>query len=78
MCGIAGILKFDSRHRAEAPRLHRMSRVLSHRGPDGDGLIAEGQLGMAHRRLAIIDVAAGAQPMSNEDGSIWIVFNGEI
>ena len=78
MCGIAGILKFDPRHRAEAPRLHRMSRVLSHRGPDGDGLMADGQLGMAHRRLAIIDVAAGAQPMSNEDGSIWIVFNGEI
>ena len=78
MCGIAGILKFDPRHRAEAPRLHRMSRVLSHRGPDGDGLMADGQLGMAHRRLAIIDVAAGTQPMSNEDGSIWIVFNGEI
>ena len=78
MCGIAGILKFDPRDRAEAPRLHRMSRVLAHRGPDGDGLMADGQIGMAHRRLAIIDVAAGAQPMSNEDGSIWIVFNGEI
>ena len=78
MCGIAGILKFDPRDRAETARLHRMSRVLSHRGPDGDGLMADGPLGMAHRRLAIIDVAAGAQPMSNEDGSIWIVFNGEI
>ena len=78
MCGIAGILKFDPRDRAETPRLHRMSRVLTHRGPDGDGLMADGQVGLAHRRLAIIDVAAGAQPMSNEDGSIWIVFNGEI
>jgi asparagine synthase (glutamine-hydrolysing) len=78
MCGIAGILKFDPRHSAETPRLNRMSRVLEHRGPDGDGLMADGQVGMAHRRLAIIDVAAGAQPMSNEDGSIWIVFNGEI
>ena len=75
MCGIAGILKFDPRDRAELARLHRMSRVLAHRGPDGDGLMADGQLGMAHRRLSIIDVAAGAQPMSNEDGSIWIVFN---
>jgi asparagine synthase (glutamine-hydrolysing) len=78
MCGIAGILKFDTRDHAEVARLHRMSRVLAHRGPDGDGIMADGQVGLAHRRLAIIDVIAGAQPMSNEDGSIWIVFNGEI
>src|SRR5512145_906073 len=78
MCGIAGILKFDARDRAEADRLRRMRAVLSHRGPDGEGLIADGQIGMAHRRLAIVDLAAGAQPMSNEDGSVWIVFNGEI
>ena len=78
MCGIAGILKFDSRERAEMERLRRMSAVLAHRGPDGQGSIADGQIGMAHRRLAIVDVAAGAQPMSNEDRSIWIVFNGEI
>src|SRR5688572_3337733 len=78
MCGIAGILKFDPRHHAEASRLHRMGAVLTHRGPDGAGVMADGQIGLAHRRLAIIDVAAGAQPMSNEDGSIWIVFNGEI
>jgi asparagine synthase (glutamine-hydrolysing) len=78
MCGIAGILKFDPRERAEADRLRRMRAVLSHRGPDGDGLMVDGQIGMAHRRLAIVDVASGAQPMSNEDGSVWIVFNGEI
>ena len=78
MCGIAGILKFDPRQQAEGPRLHRMGAVLSHRGPDGRGEMIEGQIGLAHRRLAIVDVAAGAQPMSNEDGSIWIVFNGEI
>ena len=78
MCGIAGILKFDPRHHAEAPRLKRMGLALSHRGPDGEGVMADGQIGLAHRRLAIIDVAAGAQPMGNEDGSIWIVFNGEI
>ena len=78
MCGIAGILKFDARDRAETDRLRRMHAVLAHRGPDGEGLMVDGQIGMAHRRLAIVDVAAGAQPMSNEDGSIWIVFNGEI
>jgi asparagine synthase (glutamine-hydrolysing) len=78
MCGIAGILKFDPRTAAEGPRLHRMSRVLTHRGPDGDGVMLDGSIGLAHRRLAIIDLAAGAQPMSNEDSSIWIVFNGEI
>src|SRR5687767_8713740 len=78
MCGIAGILKFEPREHAEAPRLKRMGQALSHRGPDGSGVMADGQIGLAHRRLAIIDVAAGAQPMSNEDGSIWIVFNGEI
>src|SRR5688572_23440471 len=78
MCGIAGILKFDPRGHAELPRLHRMGATLAHRGPDGAGLMADGQIGLAHRRLAIIDVSAGAQPMSNEDGSIWIIFNGEI
>jgi asparagine synthase (glutamine-hydrolysing) len=78
MCGIAGILKFDPRDSAEPARLRRMRDVLAHRGPDGEGLVAEGQVGLAHRRLAIIDVGAGQQPMSNEDGSIWIVFNGEI
>jgi asparagine synthase (glutamine-hydrolysing) len=78
MCGIAGILKFDARDGAEAPRLRRMRDVLAHRGPDGEGTLLEGQIGMVHRRLAIVDVAGGHQPMSNEDGSIWIVFNGEI
>jgi asparagine synthase (glutamine-hydrolysing) len=78
MCGIAGILKFDPRGYAEPDRLRRMRLALAHRGPDGEGVIADRQIGMIHRRLAIVDVASGAQPMSNEDGSIWIVFNGEI
>ena len=78
MCGIAGILKFDARDSAEAPRLRRMRDVLAHRGPDGEGMMLEGPIGIAHRRLAIVDLAGGHQPMSNEDGSIWIVFNGEI
>src|SRR5262245_2350987 len=78
MCGIAGILKFDAAGRAEEDRLVRMRDVITHRGPDGEGLIVDGPAGLAHRRLAIIDVAGGQQPMCNEDGSVWIVFNGEI
>src|SRR5688572_24939302 len=78
MCGIAGILQFDSHATVDAARLRRMRDVLTHRGPDGDGLFVDGPVGLAHRRLAIIDVAAGQQPMSNEDGSVTLVFNGEI
>jgi asparagine synthase (glutamine-hydrolysing) len=78
MCAIAGILKFDVRERVERSRLVRMADVQQHRGPDGAGLWLDGAVGLAHRRLAIIDVAGGHQPMSNEDDSVWIVFNGEI
>src|SRR4029079_10786764 len=55
-----------------------MRDVLRHRGPDGEGLLLDGPAGLAHRRLAIVDVAGGHQPMSNEDGTIWITFNGEL
>jgi asparagine synthase (glutamine-hydrolysing) len=78
MCGIAGILKFNPHALAEPARLRRMGDVLAHRGPDGEGVYVDGQAGLAHRRLAIIDPAAGHQPMSNEDGTVWIAFNGEI
>ena len=78
MCGIAGIVKFDPRDHAEEERLVRMRDSIAHRGPDGQGLIIDGRVGLAHRRLAIVDVGAGLQPMCNEDRSIWIVFNGEI
>ena len=78
MCAIAGILKFDHRERAERSRLGRMSTVQQHRGPDGSGMWLDGPVGLAHRRLAIIDVDGGHQPMTNEDDSLWIVFNGEI
>jgi asparagine synthase (glutamine-hydrolysing) len=78
MCGIAGIAKFDPEALAEEPRLVRMRDVLAHRGPDGEGVFVDGPIGLAHRRLAIIDPAAGHQPMSNEDGTVWIVYNGEI
>ena len=78
MCGIAGIVKLDLREPAEEGRLKRMRDVLRHRGPDGEGLYLDGPVGLGHRRLAIVDVAGGHQPMTNEDGSVWIVFNGEI
>ncbi len=78
MCGIAGIVHFDPHVTVDASRLRRMRDVLAHRGPDGDGLIIDGPVGLAHRRLAIIDVAGGRQPMANEDGTIVLVCNGEI
>jgi asparagine synthase (glutamine-hydrolysing) len=78
MCGIAGIVGFDPRERVDGDRLARMRDMLRHRGPDGEGSWTEGPVGLAHRRLSIVDVAGGAQPMPNEDGSVWIVCNGEI
>src|SRR2546426_2419 len=78
MCGIAGIVKRDPRETVDEARLKRMRDVLRHRGPDGEGLLLDGPVGLGHRRLAIIDVAGGHQPMANEDETIWIVYNGEI
>ncbi len=77
MCGIVGIVRFDPRERVDASRLKRMADALRHRGPDGSGQWIEGPIGLGHRRLAIMDVAGGAQPMTNEDGSLVIVHNGE-
>ena len=78
MCGITGL--FDTRQRRDFDRalLQRMNDAQSHRGPDGDGLHLEPGVGLGHRRLAIIDVATGQQPLFNEDGSVVIVFNGEV
>ena len=79
MCGISGKLYFDSTRPVEREVLERMNAVLAHRGPDDAGIYCDGPIGLAHRRLSIIDLSpAGHQPMSNEDGTIWIVFNGEI
>jgi len=79
MCGISGKLYFDSARPVERDILERMNAVLAHRGPDDAGIYCDGRIGLAHRRLSIIDLSpAGHQPMSNEDGTIWIVFNGEI
>src|ERR1700723_1898648 len=78
MCGIAGILEFGSEARVSAPALRDMCSIISHRGPDDDGFYTDGALGIGMRRLSIVDVAGGHQPISNEDGTLWIVFNGEI
>lgn len=78
MCGIVGILRLNPRDSVEPARLERMRDVLAHRGPDGKGIWTEGPIGLGHRRLAIVDVAGGHQPMSTEDESLWITFNGEI
>src|SRR5215831_8444749 len=78
MCGIAGI--FDYRGRAEIDRslLLRMTDVLGHRGPDGDGFHFTPGLGLGHQRLAIVDLVTGDQPLFNEDRTICVVYNGEI
>src|SRR5690348_6122596 len=79
MCGIAGMLHFEASRTADAALLERMCAALRHRGPDDHGLYVRGPVGLGHRRLSIIDLStAGHQPMSNDDGSVWIVFNGEI
>jgi asparagine synthase (glutamine-hydrolysing) len=79
MCGIVGIVSLAPRDAGvDVARLRLMRDTLRHRGPDGAGLHVEGGVGLGHRRLSIVDVNGGSQPMANEDGSIWIVFNGEI
>jgi asparagine synthase (glutamine-hydrolysing) len=78
MCGIAGILQNDLSRTPDKEALERMASVLEHRGPDGVGFFAESGIGLAHRRLAILDLVSGNQPMFSADGRIAIVFNGEI
>lgn len=77
MCGISGFLNLDGCP-ADPHILERMIRTLAHRGPDDMGVFVDGALGLAHHRLSIIDIAGGHQPMSSEDGSLSITFNGEI
>ena len=63
---------------ADARLIQAMTDILAHRGPDGDGMHLDGRVGLGHRRLSIIDLATGDQPMSSDDGAVWITFNGEI
>ena len=81
MCGIAGIFSVDSQRPVCINKLERMATSLNHRGPDGRGFYIDRNypgLGLAHTRLSILDLEGGAQPIANEDESVWVVFNGEI
>ncbi|HEV7682861.1 MAG TPA: asparagine synthase (glutamine-hydrolyzing), partial [Pyrinomonadaceae bacterium] len=82
MCGINGIaLSSNSRRSIDVTELERMGDVLMHRGPDDAGIFVDargGRIGLGHRRLSIVDVASGQQPMTNEDGTLHIIYNGEI
>jgi len=78
MCGIAGKVVFDPAGRIGEREITRMMTPMAHRGPDGQGVHLDGNIGLGHCRLSIIDLGTGAQPMANEDDTVWIVFNGEI
>jgi asparagine synthase (glutamine-hydrolysing) len=78
VCGIAGIIETRGSRPIDGKLLRAMNNSLEHRGPDGSGYHEEPGIGLAHRRLSIIDLAAGQQPMYNEDRSVCVVFNGEI
>src|SRR4051812_27079843 len=81
MCGIAGILAFDDAFALDEPTVTRMTDALHHRGPDDVGTCvrARERVALGHSRLSIIDLSrAGHQPMANEDGTIWITYNGEV
>lgn len=78
MCGIAGIFQSEHDARINPASIRAMCDTLRHRGPDADGVYTAEGIGLGHRRLSIIDLEGGRQPLCNEDQSIWIVFNGEI
>jgi asparagine synthase (glutamine-hydrolysing) len=78
MCGITGVMQFGNDTRVDPATLRWMCAAMIHRGPDDDGIFTSGSVGIGMRRLSIIDLATGHQPLSNEDGTAWIVFNGEI
>ncbi|MGB3940182.1 MAG: asparagine synthase (glutamine-hydrolyzing) [Candidatus Manganitrophaceae bacterium] len=78
MCGIVGIVNSQPEFQANSDWLRKATAILSHRGPDDEGFYVNGEVGLGHRRLSIIDLKGGHQPLSNEDGQIWIVYNGEV
>ncbi|MCU7495174.1 MAG: asparagine synthase (glutamine-hydrolyzing) [Ignavibacteria bacterium] len=80
MCGIFGVFNFKNHSPIDQNLLRQSTRLMSHRGPDGEGYFVDQNsgVGLGHRRLSIIDLATGDQPMCNEDETIWITFNGEI
>ena len=78
MCGIAGIVAQDRLDQDAPARAARKRDIITHRGPAESGLHTDAHAALAHRRLSIVDLSTGQQPLSNEDGSVWVVFNGEI
>src|SRR5579864_8460146 len=77
MCGIAGFATTHPHSYADSV-IERMTAAIAHRGPDGTGYYRQPQVAFGHRRLSIIDVAGGRQPMTNESGTQWIIYNGEV
>src|SRR4051794_17431459 len=78
MCGICGKLYTDGARHVSRATIQSMSASILHRGPDDEGFYVSGPVGLGFRRLSIIDLSSGHQPIANEDGTVWIVFNGEI
>jgi len=78
MCGITGIFEFERSERFPEQLVHRMNETIVHRGPDDEGIFSGPGISLGFRRLSIIDLSTGHQPISNEDGSIWVLLNGEI
>jgi asparagine synthase (glutamine-hydrolysing) len=78
MCGICGLVHFDPSAPVEAAVMRAMNQQLVHRGPDDEGMYVAGAVGLAMRRLSIVDLQTGHQPVTNEDRNIWLVYNGEI
>src|SRR5689334_10026503 len=78
MCGIAGIIDLSGRRPAPAGAVQRMARAITHRGPDEEGFFERSGISLASKRLSIVDLAEGQQPMTNEDKNIFVVFNGEL
>jgi len=78
MCGICGVFEFEKGREVPAELIRRMTDTIVHRGPDDQGVFVGPHIGLGFRRLSIIDVAGGHQPLSNEDGSVWVMLNGEI
>src|SRR5512140_497191 len=78
MCGIAGVFVLEEGPAPRMEALRRMAATLRHRGPDEFGIYRDERCGLAHSRPSIIDLAGGQQPLCNEDGTLWISFNGEI
>ena len=78
MCGIIAIVHLHREEAVDASLLGSMCNAIHHRGPDDAGIHVDGPVGLGFRRLSIIDIAGGHQPLSNETGAVWVVFNGEI